>query len=274
MVNFPNCKINLGLNIIGKRADGYHDLETLFYPIAIKDVLEIIEADKTEFTISGNEIDVPIKENICIQAYQLLKNRFPDLPAAKIHLHKIIPSGAGLGGGSADASFALKLLNEKFQLNLTIQKLIEYALELGSDCPFFILNKPCLATGRGEQLEEIDLDLSDYKIVIVNPGIHINTAWAFTELSGRLQRSDHYKTIKHIIQQPIETWKTELKNDFEVPVFNKYPEIKSIKETLYNNGAIYAAMSGSGSTVFGIFKKKTEVLLSFPKNYFVKELVS
>ena len=270
MVNFPNCKINLGLNIIGKRADGYHDLETLFYPIAIKDVLEIIESGKTEFTISGNEIDVSNKENICIQAYQLLKNRFPDLPAAKIHLHKVIPSGAGLGGGSADGSCTLKMLNEIFQLNLTTQQLIEYSLELGSDCPFFILNKPCFATGRGEILEEIKLDLSACKIIIVNPGIHINTPWAFTQLTP----TPSAKSIKEIIKQPIETWKNELKNDFEIPVFKKYAEIKSIKQAFYDQGAIYAAMSGSGSTLFGLFKKETTLSFSFPENYLIKELIS
>jgi 4-diphosphocytidyl-2-C-methyl-D-erythritol kinase len=269
MISFPNCKINLGLNIISKRADGYHDLETLFYPIAIKDVLEIIEADKTEITISGNEIDISNKENICIKAYQLLKKKFPGLPPVKIHLHKAIPSGAGLGGGSADGSFMLKLLNEKFKLSISTQQLIEYSLELGSDCPFFILNKPCLATGRGEILEEINIDLSAYKIVIVNPCIHINTAWAFTQLSP----ASPTKPIKEIIKQPIETWKAELKNDFETPVFNKYPEIKLIKETLYKKGSVYAAMTGSGSTVFGLFGKKATPDLSLPQNYFVKELI-
>ena len=270
MVSFPNCKINLGLNIVGKRADGYHDLETLFYPIPIKDVLEIIEADKTELAITGDKIDVSNEENICIKAYHLLKNKFPNLPAVKIHLHKAIPSGAGLGGGSADGSFTLKLLNEKFKLGLSAKQLIEYSLELGSDCPFFILNKPCLATGRGEILEEINIDLSAYKIVIVNPGIHINTAWAFAQLG--LARP--IKPIKKIIAQPIETWKTELKNDFEMPVFNNYPEIRPIKEALYSYGAIYAAMSGSGSTVFGLFEKNATPSLRFPESYFVKQLIS
>lgn len=270
MISFPNCKVNLGLNIISKRADGYHDLETLFYPIAIKDVLEIIEANKTELTISGNEIDVPDEENICIKAYQLLKKKFPALPPVKTHLHKAIPSGAGLGGGSADGSFMLKLLTEKFKLSLSTKELIDFSLELGSDCPFFILNKPCVATGRGEILEEINLDLSAYKILIVNPGIHINTAWAFTQLSP----DSATKSIREIIKQPIETWKAELKNDFETPVFNKYPEIKLIKETLYKDGAVYAAMTGSGSTAFGLFQKDVTPAVSFPQNYFVKELIS
>ena len=269
MVSFPNSKINLGLNIIGKRADGYHDLETLFYPVAIKDVLEIIGSDKTELVVSGNRIDVPNEENICIKAYDLLKKKFPGLGCVKIHLHKSIPSGAGLGGGSADGSFLLKLLNEKFELGLSTQLLIEFALELGSDCPFFILNKPCLASGRGDLLEELAIDLSNYKIVVVNPGIHVNTAWAFTQLTPFPPATP----IKEIIKRPVESWKSELKNDFEIPVFNQYPEIRSIKETLYNNGAIYAAMSGSGSSVFGLFEKR-DLAFSFPQRYFVKELVS
>jgi 4-diphosphocytidyl-2-C-methyl-D-erythritol kinase len=270
MVSFPNSKINLGLNIIGKRTDDYHNLETLFFPIAIKDILEIIESDKTELTISGNEIDIANEENICIKAYQLLKNKFPELPAVQIYLHKTIPSGAGLGGGSADGSFTLVLLNEKFQLKLSTEQLIAYALELGSDCPFFILNKPCFATGRGELLREINLDLSGYKIVIVNPGIHVNTAWAFTQLTPARPT----KSIIEVIRQPLETWKAELKNDFETPAFNKHHEIKTIRDTLYDNGALYAAMSGSGSTVFGLFKKDATTNLSFPENYFMKELIS
>jgi 4-diphosphocytidyl-2-C-methyl-D-erythritol kinase len=268
MVTFPNCKINLGLNITGKRPDGYHDLETVFFPIAIKDVLEIITSDKTEISLSGNEIDVKPEENICLKAYQLLKRDFPELPAVKIHLHKAIPSGAGLGGGSADASFILKMLNDKYRLNLSTDHLVSYGLQLGSDCPFFIINKPCLATGRGEILEEKKIDLSAYKILIVNPGIHISTGWAFTQLTPALPA----KSIKEIIQQPILSWKEELKNDFEDPVFKHYPEIKSIKETLYNNGAIYTAMSGSGSTVFGLFEKGKSIKIDFPVNYFTKEL--
>jgi 4-diphosphocytidyl-2-C-methyl-D-erythritol kinase len=268
MLTFPNCKINLGLNITSKREDGFHNLETVFVPIVIKDVLEIISSDKTELTTTGNTIDIPAEQNICIKAYDLLKKDFHQLPGVKIHLHKNIPSGAGLGGGSADASFTLKLLNDKYQLNQSTGQLVNYALRLGSDCPFFIINKPCLATGRGEILEQISIDLSSYKILIVNPGIHINTGWAFTQLTPSLPA----KSIKEIINQPIETWKAELKNDFEEPVFKQYPEIKSIKEQLYNNGAIYAAMSGSGSSVFGFYKKEVKIPHSFPANYFVKEI--
>jgi 4-diphosphocytidyl-2-C-methyl-D-erythritol kinase len=274
MVSFPNCKINLGLNIVNKRDDGYHDIETVFFPIHLKDSLEIIEKEKFEFSTSGYSIDGESGKNLCIKAYNLLKKDFPQLPAVQMHLHKAIPMGAGVGGGSADGAFTLKLLNKKFELNLSEKQLINYSLQLGSDCPFFILNKPCFASGRGEILEQIELDLFEFKIVIVHPTIHISTAWAFSQLAGRLQRPDNYKRIKEVIQQPISTWKTELVNDFEKPVFEKFPEIKNIKDKLYDAGANYASMSGSGSAVYGIFKKNTIVSLSFPKNYFVKELLS
>jgi len=181
MLSFPNCKINLGLHILGKRDDGFHNLETVFYPVPFKDALELIPSTNTgiEFTATGLAVDGNAADNLCAKAYHLLKKDFPEIPTIKIHLHKAIPLGAGLGGGSADAAFMLKLLNEKFKLNLSTDQLINYALQLGSDCPFFIINKPCLATGRGEMLEEIAVDLSAYKIVLINPGIHINTGWAF-----------------------------------------------------------------------------------------------
>ena len=182
MVSFPNCKINLGLNIVNKRNDGYHDFETVFFPIHLKDALEIIEKEKFEFSTSGLPIEGEPEKNLCIKAYQLLKKDFPQLPAVQMHLHKAIPMGAGLGGGSADGAFTLKLLNKKFDLSLSEKQLINYSLQLGSDCPFFILNKPCFATGRGEILEQIDLDLSEYKILIVHPAIHISTAWAFSTI--------------------------------------------------------------------------------------------
>jgi 4-diphosphocytidyl-2-C-methyl-D-erythritol kinase len=277
MLSFPNCKINLGLHILRKRADGFHDLETVFYPLPLKDALEVISdteknknaAPSISFTSSGSPIEIQAEENICVKAYHLIKKDFTQLPAIKMHLHKIIPTGAGLGGGSADGAFALKLLNEKFNLGLSIEALKHYALQLGSDCPFFILNKPCVATGRGEILEEIQLDLSDYKFVLVNPGIHINTSWAFSQITPALPE----RSIKEIIQQPIATWKNELINDFEIPVFKNYPEIKEIKDNLYKSNAVYAGLSGSGSTVFGIFKKETKTSFAFPEHYFIKELL-
>jgi 4-diphosphocytidyl-2-C-methyl-D-erythritol kinase len=270
MVTFPNCKINLGLHVIGKRNDGYHNLKTVFYPLQLKDAIEIIEKPGFKFSTSGLNIEGRNETNLCVKAYNLLKKDFPDIPAVQMHLHKAIPMGAGLGGGSADGTFTLKLLNKKFNLSLTEKQLIDYSLQLGSDCPFFIINKPCYATGRGEILEEIKVDLSNYIIVLVHPGIHISTAEAFLQLSGLLPRPDSSITVKEIIQQPISSWKDELTNDFEEPVFKKHPEIKKIKNDLYNAGAIYASMSGSGSAVYGIFHKSDSFQHSFSEKYFIK----
>lgn len=274
MVLFPNAKINLGLNIIRKRPDDYHDLETVFYPLAIQDALEVIKSDNTKedirISLSGIPINRRNEENLCFKAYWLLKKDIPQLPAINVHLHKIIPVGSGLGGGSADGAFMLKLLKRKFDLELSTKQILDLALQLGSDCPFFIINKPCFATGRGEILEPIPIDLSTHKFVIANPGIHINTAQAFSLLKPSLPS----KSTKQIVQQPIETWKTELSNDFEQPVFKKYPAIETIKAKMYESGAVYASMTGSGSTVYGIFRKELEVSLDLPSNCFVKELIS
>lgn len=270
MIVFPNCKINLGLHILDKREDGFHNLETVFYPVPFRDALEILpnanNASEIEFTGTGLAVDGKTEDNLCIKAYHLLKKDFPYLPSVKIHLHKALPMGAGLGGGSADAAFMLKMLNEKFRLNLSTSQLINYSLQLGSDCPFFIINKPCFATGRGEILEEIAVDLAAYRIVLINPGIHINTGWAFSNLTP----AKPVRSVKEIIQQPINTWKEELKNDFEDPVFAAHPAVKEIKDRLYAQGAIYAAMSGSGSTVFGIFSSETSLGDQFPAAYFIK----
>ena len=288
MLAFPNCKINLGLQILNKREDGFHNLATIFYPVQLKDVLEVIRRDdglqitddhstklKTQnselsFTSSGLEIAGDEQNNLCIKAYNLLKQDFPSLPPVQMHLHKAIPMGAGLGGGSSDGAFALKLLNEKFQLGLNTEQLIIYALQLGSDCPFFILNKPCYATGRGEILEPIDLDLSAYQFAIVNPGIHVHTGWAFEQFkiqsSDRLERPD----LRKIIQQPITTWKDHLKNDFEEVVAKQHLEIATTKQQLYDVGALYASMTGSGSTVFGIFEKEMKFDIKFEEDYFFR----
>ena len=272
MVLFPNAKINLGLNIISKRSDGYHDLESIFYPIPIREAVEIIENEDFEFSNSGLVIEGDKQNNLCLKAYHLLRKDFPHLPAVQMHLHKAIPMGAGLGGGSADGAFTLKLLNEKFDLSLSEKQLLDYALQLGSDCPFFILNKACFAKGRGELVEQISFDLTSYKFIIVHPGIHISTAWAFSQLSERLPWPDKSKNIQEIIQRPLSTWKDELKNDFEEPVFSQFPEIKKIKDELYDAGAVYSSMSGSGSAVYGIFKKEDRMVVSFPKNYLVHEV--
>lgn len=275
MIVFPNSKINLGLHIIRKTDSGYHELETIFYPIPLKDALEIIENkhyakhQNPPFTSSGRPIAGKPASNLCVQAYRILKKDFPELPAVQIHLHKLIPSGAGLGGGSADAAFVLHMINELFELSLTQIQLLEYAAELGSDCPFFIINKPCYAQGRGEILQEIDLDLSPYKIIIVNPGIHIDTGRAFMNVHPAQPETN----LKEVIQMPLERWKDYMVNDFEKVIFAQHREIVDIKDYLYRHGAIYASMSGSGSTVYGIFPKETVVDLVFPPTYFIAELL-
>jgi 4-diphosphocytidyl-2-C-methyl-D-erythritol kinase len=240
----------------------------VFYPVHLKDVIEVIEKPAFQLSSSGLAINGNNNDNLCVKAYSLLKKDFPQLPAVNIHLHKSIPIGAGLGGGSADGAFTLKLLNKKFKLELSQKQLIDYSLQLGSDCPFFIINKPCYAEGRGEILEEIGLDLSGYKIILVHPGIQISTAWSFANIHAGKPRM----RIKEIINEPMTLWKQALKNDFEEPVFNKYPEIKKIKDDLYSAGAVYAAMSGSGSVVYGLFEVDKPLSFMFPEKYFVKEI--
>jgi 4-diphosphocytidyl-2-C-methyl-D-erythritol kinase len=273
MIVFPNCKINLGLHILQKRTDGFHDLETIFYPISLQDALEVVQDSAPikdiQFTRSGLPIDTGSEDNICVKAYKLLRKDFPSLPAIKMHLHKVIPMGAGLGGGSSDGAFALALLNKKFILGLSDEELINYALQLGSDCPFFIKNKPCYATGRGEKMEAIELDLAAYKIILINPGIHIPTKDAFSRITPNRER----RGIREIITEPVERWKDSLKNDFEDSVFDLHPEIGQIKTRLYEDGAIYASMSGSGSSVYGLFKRNAQPKLEFSSNYFVKQVV-
>jgi 4-diphosphocytidyl-2-C-methyl-D-erythritol kinase len=273
MIVFPNCKINLGLHILQKRADGFHDLETVFFPIPLKDALEIIQdpspTSDIQFTVSGLEVDTAPADNICVKAYWLLKKRFPNLPAVKMHLHKVIPMGAGLGGGSSDGAFALALLNKKFNLGLTEDELIGCALQLGSDCPFFIKNKPCYATGRGEKMEPVQLDMSRYNILLVNPGIHVSTGEAFSRITPNNERT----SIRELVKSPVEKWKDLLKNDFETSVFKAHPEIGQIKNTLYQHGAVYASMSGSGSSVYAFFEKEALPRPQFPSNYFVKQVL-
>jgi 4-diphosphocytidyl-2-C-methyl-D-erythritol kinase len=283
MLSFPNCKINIGLNITGKRADGYHNIETVFYPVRWNDALEIIHSAVSQnssdliFTQSGVIVDGEQKDNLCIKAFQLLKKDFPHLPIIKIHLHKAIPMGAGLGGGSADAAFTLKALNEKFSLNLSTDQLLAYALQLGSDCPFFILNTPCFASGRGEILEPVKMDLTGYQLVLANPGIHVNTKWAFSQLAinyfDRPASEIPIHSIAQIISQPVSNWKEWLINDFERPVFEKYPAIKAIKQAFYEKGALYASMSGSGSSVYGIFDKNPNSSFNFPGNYLLRTVI-
>jgi 4-diphosphocytidyl-2-C-methyl-D-erythritol kinase len=274
VVIFPNCKINLGLNVIRKREDGYHDLQTVFYPVNLFDALEIIKYndgadEEVLLSTTGISINGNLKDNLCIKAYYLLKKDFPQITAIKMHLHKTIPLGAGLGGGSADAAFTLLLLNKKFQLNISVSQLVNYALQLGSDCPFFVINKPCYAQGRGEVLEEINLDLSPYQLLIVKPEIDISTRWAFSKIQPEMSAI----SIRQIVEGPIRSWKEYLKNDFEKPLMQYYPKLKSIKEELYTQGALYAGMSGSGSTFFGIFSESQKIDTTiFPSEYFIKNL--
>jgi 4-diphosphocytidyl-2-C-methyl-D-erythritol kinase len=266
MVVFPNCKINIGLQVTGRRKDGFHDIETVFYPIALKDALEIIPSTgDTIFTHTGLAIPGSANENLCVKAYELVRQDF-HLPAVRVHLHKAIPMGAGLGGGSADAAFMLKLINATFNLEIPDEKLLEYALKLGSDCPFFIINKPCFASGRGENLLELNIDLSRYKFLVVNPNIHINTGWAFSQITP----AKRINRLEKIASLPVTEWQQHFTNDFELPVFEAHPEISKIKGKLADDGAVYVSMSGTGSTVYGIFDKDALPIVNFPDHYFYK----
>ena len=250
MLTFTNCKINLGLYVTGKRPDDYHNLETIFYPIGLNEPLEIVPATTSAMHISGNSIAGNTTNNLVWRAYMLLKNDFPtQVGQLDIYLHKVLPMGAGLGGGSADAAFMLMLIDKYAQLGLSKPQLAAYALQLGSDCPFFIYNKPCLAKGRGQELEEVALDLSDYSLQLICPELHISTAAAFKMMTPAAAPID----LKKLPEIPISQWKDLLSNDFEKPVFAQHPVLALIKQQLYDAGAIYAAMSGSGSTIYGIF---------------------
>lgn len=251
MILFPNAKINIGLNVVERRADGYHNLETVFYPVKIKDALEVIVSDELTFTSSGIAIPGNADENLCLKAYHLIKKDF-DLPPVNIHLHKNIPIGAGLGGGSADAGFFIKLLNEVCGLELSVEIMQNYARQLGADCAFFIGNNPIFAFEKGDRFEEIELDLSAFYLVLVMPPVHVSTAEAYDGVQPKTSNVD----LKSTLKLPVREWKNHVKNDFETSVFQHHPEIKAVKEALYKSGAIYAAMSGSGASVFGIFSKK------------------
>lgn len=254
MLAFANAKINLGLHITEKRTDGYHNLETVFYPIKLYDVVEISDAGETNCAIAGIQVPGDPEDNICLRAYHLLGKDF-DLPPQQITLLKNIPVGAGLGGGSADAAFAIKLLNDKFKLGLGSAAMEDYARQLGADCAFFIKNKPVYAFGKGDEFSDLQLDLSAYCLVLVKPDVHVSTAEAYAGVSP----SGSGRSLKDLIHLPLETWRTHLHNDFEPSVFSKYPEIEGLKQYLYDSGAIYAAMSGSGSSVFGIFGFKVSL---------------
>lgn len=267
MTSFPIAKINLGLNVVERRPDGYHNLETVFYPVYISDALEVTPMDPqfpspydcdlkvTNINIEGDE-----QRNLVVRAYQLLKQDFPQLPRIHAHLYKAIPTQAGMGGGSSDCAYMIRLLNEQFQLGLTQQQMISYAARLGADCAFFILSRPAYAEGIGEQLIPIDLDLSNYWIAVVRPDIPVSTKEAFSLIRPHRPQ----KNCREVVMQPVETWRDSLVNDFEQSVFALHPEIGNIKEQLYQLGAVYAAMSGSGSAVFGLFNTDIDLTGHFP----------
>ncbi len=264
MVAFPFCKINLGLSILSKRTDGFHSIETCFYPVPWTDVLEIIPSDELTFTASGIPIDGELSSNLCLKAYYVLQRDF-NLSPVKIHLHKIIPMGAGLGGGSADAAFTLTLLNQLFELKLTIKQLKIYASRLGSDCGFFLERKPQLGEGRGEELSEVSVDLKNKFLIIVKPDIHISTQEAYAGIKVKSPKN----RVKEVVEkQPLPKWRDHLVNDFEESIFEKFPVISQIKKSLYSKGATYSSMSGSGSSVFGIFEKPVDLELNFQRSIY------
>lgn len=254
MIDFPNAKINLGLQIKEKRPDGFHNLESIFFPVQIKDALEIIPAEKTMMNIHGIPVDGDVSQNLCLRAFNLLKADF-DIPSVEINLLKNIPMGAGMGGGSSDGTFALIILNKLFNLDLSRESLHSYALNLGSDCPFFLYNSPVLAQGRGEIISPIKFSLDDYFIQIVHPGIHISTKMAFEKIIPRPLDG----SLTDIISLPVNKWKDRLINDFEDSIFQNSPALGEIKRKLYENGALYSSMTGTGSAVFGIFERKVNL---------------
>lgn len=258
MICFPNCKINLGLNITSKRTDGYHNIETVFYPVPLTDVLEVVKSEKNEFSTSGDTIAGKPEDNLCLAADAAVKKRY-NIGSVKIHLHKVIPSGAGLGGGSSDAAFMIKLLDEEFKLGMTKIELHTMASELGSDCAFFIENKPVFAQGRGNEFEDHPLDLSGYHLMLVKPAYGVPTAQAYSCVIPAPSK----ESLKNIRKDNIHNWKNFVKNDFENSVFAKFPELSAIKQQLYDMGALYASMSGSGSCMYGLFEKEINVALNF-----------
>ena len=258
MITFPIAKINLGLNVVERRPDGYHNLETVFYPVRIADALEVQTMDAqfpsatdcdlkvTNIVIEGDE-----QRNLVVRAYQLLKQDFPELPRVHVHLYKCIPTQAGMGGGSSDGAYMLRLLNEQFQLGLTVQQLCGYAQRLGADCAFFVESRPAYAEGIGELLQPIDLDLSGWYLAIVRPDIPVSTKEAFSLITPERPAVN----CREVVKQPVESWRGQLVNDFERSVFAIHPELAEVKQRLYDQGAAYAAMSGSGSSIYGLFRQ-------------------
>lgn len=266
MIAFANAKINIGLHILEKLPSGYHNIETLMVPIKWHDVLEIVKSDKFELHISGKPVDAHAKDNLITKAVRLIENEYKISPV-KIYLHKILPMGAGIGGGSSDAAFTIILLNKIFELQLSDEEMMKIASRLGSDCPFFIKNKPCIASGTGVVLEEYDINFDDYKLIIINPKIHISTAEAYASVTPDNNR----QSLKDLLKKPIEQWRDLIVNDFQKTLFVKYPLLKQIETELYSQGAIYASMTGSGSVMYGIFEKSAKPI--FSEQYTTQEVL-
>lgn len=260
MLAFPNSKINLGLNVTGIRADGFHNIETVLFPVAFRDILEIIPSGEqhVEFRHSGLTVPGKVDDNLCLRAYHLIKSGF-QIPTVRMHLHKVIPIGAGLGGGSSDAAFTIKVLADLFSLAMSPLQMLDYAGKLGSDCPFFIVNKPVFASGRGDQFEPFELNLAGYSIVIVIPPVHVSTADAYEQVAIKKP----VESLRTILKASPGEWKDHLVNDFESSVFHRYPVILQLKKKLYTAGAVYASMTGSGSAVYGLFDRLLPDLNSF-----------
>ena len=290
MITFPIAKINLGLNVVEKRPDGYHNLQTVFYPVPIKDALEVVTMDPAfpaptdcdlkvtaAATVAGGSaagispFDTGDEQhNLVVRAFQALKADYPAMPRCHAHLYKAIPTQAGMGGGSSDCAYMIRLLNDQFALHLSEQQMMQYAARLGADCAFFIKSRPCYAEGIGEQLEDIDLDLSGWHIAVVRPDIPVPTREAFSRIRP------HYpaKNCRDIVRQPVDTWAAELVNDFEQSVFALHPELAAVKDHLYKMGATYAAMSGSGSALFGLFRERPDRLSQeFPNMFTFSSLL-
>lgn len=262
MICFPTAKINLGLRVVEKRPDGYHNIETFFYPIGLKDALEIVPGtglSDFRLTVSGTQEVIEPATNLVTKAYRLMQESFA-LPVLDTYLHKAIPTGAGLGGGSSDAAFMLMLLNQWLDSGVSHEDLMRMASNLGADCPFFLLNKPVYATGIGNQFDETAFSLKNYFLVLVKPPVSVSTAEAYAQIKPH-QRS---RSLKDMVNCPVSEWKNWVENDFETYAFQVHPEIGAIKQRLYDNGALFASMSGSGSAVFGIFEKPVDISLDFP----------
>jgi len=253
MITFPNSKINLGLNILNKRADGFHDIETCMYPLLWHDILEIVPAKSFSFVQTGRAIPGEPTHNLCVKAYELIKKHY-SVPPINIHLHKVIPMGAGLGGGSADAAFTLRMLNQLFSLKITSRHLKHYASLLGSDCPFFIDNLPAIASKTGTKLKLYELNLSKYYIIVIFPDLHTSTSHAYANIQPKIPENSLDFSLKDL-----KKWHSLLRNDFEDPSFRNTPVLANIKSQLYDQGAFYAAMSGSGSALYGLFEEPPAV---------------